>query len=151
MKARKLPSTRPVSKKLSEYTETMSNGRKILSPTIDRPTQMNAQQLREFIKYSRLRGEKTEALTTALLVKYANLTAVFGMALLAAPLALAFGRRNVSTSIVAAIIVGVVLWIGGAYMQQLGGRGLIPPSVAAWAAVSLVYATAIYFISIIKT
>lgn len=123
----------------------------VFKPTTDRPSQLSASGLSEYLKAAQRRGMQVSSLAVALQRKYAAPFGVLVMAFIGMPLALAFGRRGAIVALVLAVAVSVVYWgIGGGF-QQLGNHGLLPPLAAAWAPPIIFTAAGIYFLSRIRT
>ena len=73
------------------------------------------------------------------------------MALVGAPLALAFGRRSAVTALCAAVFIALTFLGVTSGLQQIGLGGLLPPLVAAWAPIFIFAAVGLYFLTRAKT
>ena len=73
------------------------------------------------------------------------------MALVGAPLALAFGRRSAVTALCAAVFLALAFLGVTSGLQQAGAGGLLPPAVAAWAPILIFAAVGLYFLTRAKT
>ncbi len=121
--------------------------RGVFKPAIDKPSQLSASGLSDYIKNIKQRGGSVTTLSVALQRKYAEPFSVLVMGLIGMPLALAFGRRSAIVALCSAVAVGVGFWgvIGG--FQQLGVYGLLPPPVAVWAPMVIFAATGTYLLA----
>ncbi|HKZ77651.1 MAG TPA: LptF/LptG family permease [Pyrinomonadaceae bacterium] len=123
----------------------------VFRPTTDRPSQLSARGLSDYLRAAQRRGMQVSALAVALQRKYAAPFGVLVMAFIGMPLALAFGRRGAMMALALAVGVSIAYWgIGGGF-QQLGNHGLLPPLAAAWAPPIIFAAAGIYFLSRIRT
>ena len=64
--------------------------------------------------------------------RLANATACLVFALLAAPIAMRFGRGQSLAGVLVTLVVGFAYFLAGLGLRLLGGSGAIPVSVAAW-------------------
>ena len=117
----------------------------------DKPSQLNAKGLSDYIKTVRRKGESSAPLILALQRKYAEPFGVIVMTLIGIPLALAFGRRSTVTALSSAVAVGLAFWGVTSGAQQLGNYGLLPPAVAAWAPTVIFAATGLYLLGRART
>lgn len=124
---------------------------RVFRPTTDRPSQLSARGLSDYLNAARRRGVQVSALAVALHRKYATPFGVVVMAFIGMPLALTFGRRGAMIALVLAVGVSVVYWGVGGGFQQLGNHGLLPPLAAAWAPPTIFTAAGIYFLSRVRT
>ena len=106
-------------------------------PTVDRPSQLNATRLREYIKILKARGADTAALAVGLQRKYAAPFAVIIMALIGMPLAVSLGRKSTVAALSSAVIVSILFWLISSGFQQLGEHALLPAEVAVWAPIAI--------------
>jgi LPS export ABC transporter permease LptF/LPS export ABC transporter permease LptG len=120
-------------------------------PSIDKPSQLNALSLSSYIKAIKRRGIAANSLSVALQRKYSEPFSTLVLALIGVPLALGFGRQSAITALCFAVLVGVAFWAAAGGFQQLGGYGLLPPPVAAWAPTVIFGATGIYLLSRART
>src|ERR1044072_8898645 len=72
-------------------------------PTVDRPSQLDSNGLRGYIKALKVRGAETAALTVALQRKYSSPFTVLVMALIGMPLAIEFGRKSTVIALCSAV------------------------------------------------
>ena len=98
----------------------------------DKPSQLDTEHLRSYIKTMKSRGGADPSLVVALQKKYAEPFGVLVMALTGIPLAFVFGRRSALAALSSAILIAFTFWIMTGRFQQLGDYGLLPPPVAAW-------------------
>lgn len=117
-------------------------------PTLNTPSEMNIKRLSNYINLLKRRGETTNLPTymVALERKRSDAFSPLVMALVAIPLALAFGRRSAIASLSAAIVIGLAFWASTSGFQQLGSYGLLPPTLAAWAPPVIFAAAGIYLL-----
>jgi len=123
----------------------------VFKPTIDRPSQLSADRLRNYIKILKDRGTDTAALAVALHRKYAGPFSVVVMALIGMPLAISFGRKSTVVALCSAVVVSLAFWLVSEGFQQLGQHALLPPAVAAWAPIVIFAGGGFYFISRVRT
>jgi LPS export ABC transporter permease LptG len=120
-------------------------------PTVDRPSQLNATRLREYIKILKARGADTAALAVGLQRKYASPFSVIILALIGMPLAISLGRKSTVAALSSAVVVSILFWLLSSGFQQLGDHALLPAEVAVWAPIAIFGAGAFYFISRVRT
>jgi lipopolysaccharide export system permease protein len=120
-------------------------------PAIDKPSQLNTSALSAYIQINKRRGAAVTGLIVALYKKYSDPLGPMIMTLLAAPLALAFGRRNVVAGLCVAIIIGIAFWGVSGGCQQLGSFGMLPAAVAAFAPLVIFGSAGLYLLSKTKT
>jgi LPS export ABC transporter permease LptG/LPS export ABC transporter permease LptF len=123
----------------------------VFKPTIDKPSQMSATGLNNYLKAAKRRGVEVSALSVALQRKYAAPFSVIVMAFIGIPLALSFGRRGTVVALCAAVGLSIAYWMVGGGMQQLGNLGLLPPAVAGWAPPIIFAAAGSYLLSRVRT
>jgi len=123
----------------------------IFKPSIDRPSQMSAASLNNYLRAAKKRGSNVSALSVALQRKYAAPFSVMMMAFIGMPLAVSFGRRGTIIALCAAVVVGIAYWAVGGGFQQLGNLGLLRPSVAGWSPLLIFTAAGTYFLSRVRT
>lgn len=123
----------------------------VFKPTTDKPSQLSAAGLSAYLKSMRMRGASVSPLAVALQRKYAEPFSPFVLALIAVPLALSFGRRSAVAALCMAITIGLAFWATVGGFQQLGGYGLLPPPVAAWAPIAIFGAIGAYLLSRSRT
>ncbi len=124
---------------------------RVFRPTVDRPSQLDAGRLREYIKTLKARGADTAVLAVGLQRKYAAPFAVIIMALIGMPLAVSLGRKSTVLALVSAVVVSLLFWLLSSGFQQLGEHALLPPAVAVWAPIAIFAGGAFYFISRVRT
>ena len=123
----------------------------IFKPTIDKPSQLSAQDLRSYLNAAKQRGTDVSALAVALQRKYAGPFGIIIMAFIGMPLAVSFGRKGTVIALCAAVVVGIAYWAVGGGFQQLGNHGLLRPSVAGWSPLLIFAAAGTYFLSRVRT
>lgn len=123
----------------------------VFRPTIDKPSQLSAKGLSDYIKSARQRGGEVPALGVALQRKYAAPFGILIMALIGMPLAVSFGRKGTIIALCIAIAVSVAYWAVGGGFQQMGNYGLLRPSVAGWSPLLVFAAAGTYFLSRVRT
>lgn len=123
----------------------------VFKPTIDKPSQLSATGLKNYLTAASRRGVEVSALAVALQRKYAAPFSVIVMAFIGIPLALSFGRRGTVVALCAAVGLSIAYWGVGGGLQQLGNLGLLPPAVAGWAPPIIFAAAGSYLLSRIRT
>jgi len=123
----------------------------VFRPTVDRPSQLNADRLRVYIKNLKDRGADTAALAVALQRKYAAPFGVVVMALIGMPLAISFGRKSTVVALCSAVAVSLAFWLVTGGFQQLGEHALLPPGPAVWTPIVIFACGGLYFISRVRT
>jgi lipopolysaccharide export LptBFGC system permease protein LptF len=123
----------------------------VFKPTIDKPSQLSAKDLRAYLRAARQRGMDVSALAVALQRKYAGPFSILIMAVIGMPLAVSFGRKGTIIALCAAVVVSVAYWAVGGGFQQLGNHGLLRPSVAGWSPLLIFAAAGTYFLSRVRT
>ena len=123
----------------------------VFKPTIDKPSQLSANDLRTYLRTARQRGMDVSALAVALQRKYAGPFSIIIMAIIGMPLAVSFGRKGTIIALCAAVVVSVAYWAVGGGFQQLGSHGLLRPSVAGWSPLLIFAAAGTYFLSRVRT
>lgn len=141
-----------VERRLMEKTEVQQvEPVQVFRPTIDKPSQLSAKGLSNYVRAAKRRGMEVSALALALQKKYATPFGALVMAFIGIPLALSFGRKGAVIALVVAVGVSVAyLGMGGGF-QQLGNYGLLPPAVAAWAPPVIFLAAGTWFLSRLRT
>src|SRR5690349_2471751 len=91
-------------------------------PTVDRPSQLNASRLHDYIKLLKARGVDTAALAVGLQRKYAAPFSVIILALIGMPLAISLGRRSTVAALSSAVVVSILFWLISSGFQHLGER-----------------------------
>jgi len=124
---------------------------RVFRPTVDRPSQLNASRLREYIKALKARGADTSVLAVGLQRKYAAPFAVIIMALIGMPLAVSLGRKSTVLALCSAVVVSLFFWLLTSGFHQLGEHALLPAEVAVWAPIAIFAGGAFYFISRVRT
>jgi len=123
----------------------------VFKPTIDRPSQLSAHDLKRYLDAAKQRGMDVSALAVALQRKYAGPFGIIIMAFIGMPLAVSFGRKGTVIALCAAVVVGIAYWAVGGGFQQLGNHGLLRPSVAGWSPLLIFAAAGTYFLSRVRT
>ncbi len=123
----------------------------VFKPTIDKPSQLSARDLRSYLNAAKQRGMDVSALAVALQRKYAGPFGIIIMALIGMPLAVSFGRKGTVIALCAAVVVGIAYWAVGGGFQQLGNHGMLRPSVAGWSPLVIFAAAGTYFLSRVRT
>lgn len=123
----------------------------VFKPTIDKPSQLSANDLKSYLNAARQRGMDVSALAVALQRKYAGPFGIIIMAFIGMPLAVSFGRKGTVIALCAAVVVGIAYWAVGGGFQQLGSHGLLRPSVAGWSPLLIFAAAGTYFLSRVRT
>ena len=123
----------------------------VFKPTIDKPSQLSARDLRTYLRAASQRGMDVSALAVALQRKYAGPFGIIIMAIIGMPLAVSFGRKGTIIALCAAVVVSVAYWAVGGGFQQLGNHGLLRPSVAGWSPLLIFAAAGTYFLSRVRT
>lgn len=118
---------------------------------LNRPAEMDAVELSAYIKALKKSAANVQALSVALERKRAEPFAPLVMALVGAPLALAFGRRSALTALCAAVFLALTFLGVTSGLQQVGAGGLLPPAVAAWAPIFIFAAVGLYFLTRART
>lgn len=120
-------------------------------PTVDRPSQLDAEGLRNYVRALKARGADTTVLAVALERKYAAPFSVIVMALIGMPLAISFGRRSTVIALCSAVAVSLAFWLISGGFQQLGEHALLPAGVAVWTPIVIFACGGLYFISRVRT
>jgi len=120
-------------------------------PTVDRPSQLDTEGLRDYVRALKARGADTVSLTVALQRKYAAPFSVIVMALIGMPLAISFGRRSTVIALCSAVVVSLAFWLVSGGFQQLGEHALLPPGPAVWTPIVIFACGGLYFISRVRT
>ncbi|HEY0003527.1 MAG TPA: LptF/LptG family permease [Pyrinomonadaceae bacterium] len=128
-----------------------SESRASFKPAIDKPSQLSAESLSDYIKQIKQRGGSINGLTVALQRKYAEPFSVLVMASIAIPLAFIFGRKHTLAALCVAIATAIIFWAVAGGFQQIGNYGLLPPAVAAWSPLVIFLALGTYMLSRTRT
>jgi LPS export ABC transporter permease LptG len=123
----------------------------VFKPTIDKPSQLSANDLQTYLRAAKQRGMDVSALAVALQRKYAGPFSIIIMAIIGMPLAVSFGRKGTIIALCAAVVVSIAYWAVGGGFQQLGNHGLLRPSVAGWSPLVIFAAAGTYFLSRVRT
>jgi len=123
----------------------------VFRPTIDKPSQLSANDLKSYLNAAKQRGMDVSALAVALQRKYAGPFGIIIMAFIGMPLAVSFGRKGTVIALCAAVVVGIAYWAVGGGFQQLGNYGMLRPSVAGWSPLVIFTAAGTYFLSRVRT
>jgi LPS export ABC transporter permease LptG len=123
----------------------------VFKPTIDKPSQLSANDLQTYLRAAKQRGVDVSALAVALQRKYAGPFSIIIMAIIGMPLAVSFGRKGTIIALCAAVVVSIAYWAVGGGFQQLGNHGLLRPTVAGWSPLVIFAAAGTYFLSRVRT
>lgn len=123
----------------------------VFKPTIDKPSQLSANDLQTYLRAAKQRGVDVSALAVALQRKYAGPFSIIIMAIIGMPLAVSFGRKGTIIALCAAVAVSIAYWAVGGGFQQLGNHGLLRPTVAGWSPLVIFAAAGTYFLSKVRT
>jgi len=123
----------------------------VFKPTIDKPSQLSANDLQGYLRAAKQRGVDVSALAVALQRKYAGPFSIIIMAIIGMPLAVSFGRKGTIIALCAAVAVSIAYWAVGGGFQQLGNHGLLRPTVAGWSPLVIFAAAGTYFLSRVRT
>jgi LPS export ABC transporter permease LptG len=123
----------------------------VFKPTIDKPSQLSANDLQAYLRAAKQRGMDVSALAVALQRKYAGPFSIVIMAIIGMPLAVSFGRKGTIIALCAAVAVSIAYWAVGGGFQQLGNHGLLRPTVAGWSPLVIFAAAGTYFLSKVRT
>ena len=123
----------------------------VFRPTIDRPSQLSANDLKSYLNAAKQRGMDVSGLAVALQRKYAGPFGIVIMAFIGMPLAVSFGKKGTVIALCAAVVVGIAYWAVGGGFQQLGNYGMLRPSVAGWSPLVIFTAAGTYFVSRVRT
>ncbi|HWS56119.1 MAG TPA: LptF/LptG family permease [Pyrinomonadaceae bacterium] len=118
---------------------------------LNKPAELDARELSAYIKTLKRNDRDAQTLAVALERKRAEPFSPLVMALVGAPLALAFGRRSAVTALCAAVFLALTFLGVTSGLQQVGGGGLLPPAVAAWSPIFIFAAVGVYFLTRAKT
>lgn len=123
----------------------------VFRPSIDKPSQLSAKELNNYLRAAKQRGVDVSGLSVALQRKYAAPFSIVIMAFIGMPLAVSFGRKGTLIALCAAVVVSIAYWAIGGGFQQLGNHGLLRPSVASWSPLLIFAAAGTYFLSRVRT
>ena len=118
---------------------------------LNNPNELDAKELSAYIKTLKRGDADVQALYVALERKRAEPFSPLVMALVGAPLALAFGRRSAVKALCAAVLIALCFLGVTSGLQQAGHGGLLPPTVAAWAPIFIFAAVGLYFLTRART
>ncbi len=102
------------------------------STEIKRPDQMNAKQLRQYIRTVRASGQDVPELEVELYNKAAVPAVCVIMALVALPFAFRLGRRGALYGIGVSLVLGMAYYVLIALFTTLGQTGTLPAMAAVW-------------------
>ena len=123
----------------------------VFKPTIDKPSQLSADELQRYLEAAKQRGMDVSAMAVALQRKYAGPFSIIIMAVIGMPLAVSFGRKGTVIALCVAVVIGIAYWAVGGGFQQLGNHGLLRPTVAGWSPLLIFAAAGTYFLSRVRT
>ena len=118
---------------------------------LNKPTELDIKGLSAYIRTLKRSDRDAQPLAVALERKRAEPFSPLVMALVGAPLALAFGRRSAVTALCAAVFIALTFLGVNSGLQQVGVSGLLPPVVAAWSPTFIFAAVGVYFLTRSKT
>lgn len=118
---------------------------------LNNPNELDAEELSAYIKTLKRSDADVQALYVALERKRAEPFSPLVMALVGAPLALAFGRRSAVKALCAAVFIALCFLGVTSGLQQAGLGGLLPPTIAAWAPIFIFAAVGLYFLTRART
>lgn len=118
---------------------------------LNKPAELDARELSAYIKTLKRNDRDVQTLSVALERKRAEPFSPLVMALVGAPLALAFGRRSAIKALCAAVLLALTFLGVTSGLQQIGAGGLLPPPVAAWAPIFIFAAVGTYFLTRART
>ncbi len=126
--------THPILQKEQATSIKIKDRAQFLNPSLNNPGELDIRDLSIHIKALKTRGEnyKVQVLTTALERKRSDPCAPLVMTLIGAPLALAFGRKGMLSSLFVAVLAGLLFWGATSGMQLLGNNGYLAARWAAW-------------------
>jgi LPS export ABC transporter permease LptG len=123
----------------------------VFKPTIDKPSQLSANDLQRYLAAAKQRGIDVSTMAVALQRKYAGPFSIIIMAVIGMPLAVSFGRKGTVIALCVAVVIGIAYWAVGGGFQQLGNHGLLRPTVAGWSPLLIFAAAGTYFLSRVRT
>ena len=123
----------------------------VFKPTIDKPSQLSANDLQRYLDAAKQRGIDVSSMAVALQRKYAGPFNILIMAFIGMPLAVSFGKKGTVIALCVAVVVGIAYWAVGGGFQQLGNHGLLRPTVAGWSPLLIFAAAGTYFLSRVRT
>jgi LPS export ABC transporter permease LptG len=123
----------------------------VFKPTIDKPSQLSANDLQRYLDAAKQRGMDVSSMAVALQRKYAGPFSILIMAFIGMPLAVSFGRKGTVIALCVAVVIGIAYWAVGGGFQQLGNHGLLRPTVAGWSPLLIFAAAGTYFLSRVRT
>src|SRR5207247_8940109 len=85
----------------------------VFRPTVDRPSQLDSNRLRDYIKTLKTRGADTAVLGVGLQKKYASPFGILIMALIGMPLAISLGRKSTVLALCSAVFVSLFFLLVG--------------------------------------
>lgn len=118
---------------------------------LNKPGDLDAKGLSAYINTLKRNDRDVQALFVALERKRAEPFSPLVMALVGAPLALAFGRRSAVTALCAAVFIALAFLGVNSGLQQVGVSGLLPPTMAAWSPTFIFAAVGVYLLTRART
>ena len=99
---------------------------------VKQSSEMNYEQLREYIKDLQQSGFDVVRLRVQLQKKFAFPLITFVMAVLAVPFALSAGKRGALAGVATAVGIAVVYFVVSGLFEAMGNASQLPPALAAW-------------------
>lgn len=112
---------------------------------------MTFNELRDYIRRSRISGFSVAEQEVNLHGKIAFPAVTLVMTFLAIPFAVTTGRRGALYGIGLAIVLSVAYWLSIAFFVAAGSAGVLPAPLAAWATNILFSALAVYMVLTVRT
>jgi lipopolysaccharide export LptBFGC system permease protein LptF len=114
-------------------------------------TQMNFQQLADYIRELKLSGFDTVHLQVQFHKKFAVPLFALIMALLSVPFSFSSGKRGAMASIGVSFGIAVAYWSVSKLFEQIGNINQLPAPVAAWSPDAVFSLAGLYFMTRMKT
>jgi lipopolysaccharide export LptBFGC system permease protein LptF len=126
---------------------------KSLAEETRKPSHLSTWELELRIKQMEMNGDQTNATKAHLSLARRSVQAFapLVMAIMAMPLAIAFGRRSALVSLCAAVLVGISFWGATSMFELLGTYGLLPIGIAAWGSTLVFGVLGFYLLSRTKS
>lgn len=122
-------------------------GRDLFKPALKNPSEMSFKQLSENLKTDSAADPSLRILYAVNLErKRSDSFSPLVLALVGVPMAFAFGKRNAVTALSVAVALGLAYWASASSFYYLGVKGMVPPTVAAWAPAALYSAAGAYLL-----
>ncbi|RMD77848.1 MAG: YjgP/YjgQ family permease, partial [Lentisphaerae bacterium] len=118
---------------------------------VKKPDYMSAGALAAHIRELAQQGVDVTELQVAWQRKIALAWACLAMGLVGVPFGLSAGRRGALFGASAAVMLGIVYWIGWGFFAQLGKYGYVGVKLAGWGPVGLLAAVGVYALFRVRT